>query len=169
MMKTAQKGFTLIELAIVIVIVAVLAAVAVPRFSNVTRTAQGAVAKDLLAQVTSAASIFTAEQQSSPQGFNQFVCNVAAGANLPAGCTLNLQPVGNPAAAACAVAAGNIVCNGGQGNRFPELGNVTIAFNQGPGTFTLNCAAPDGIAPPAGQVWNATACQFTGGVGGAGG
>lgn len=153
----ANKGFTLIELAIVIVIVAILAAVAVPRFSNVTRTAQGSVVQDMLAQVTSAASIYTAEQQRTPTAFTDYVSGGALANNH----TLTLQNVGNASAPACAIAANTITCGGGAaGTRFPDLGaTATINFNQGPGTFNLNCAAPAGAAP-AGQAWQPASCRY---------
>lgn len=153
----ANKGFTLIELAIVIVIVAILAAVAVPRFSNVTRTAQGSVVQDMMAQVTSAASIYTAEQQRTPTAFTDYVSGAALGNNQ----TLTLQNVGNASAAPCVIAANTITCSGGAaGTRFPDLGaTAVINFNQGPGTFSLNCAAPAGAAP-AGQAWQAASCRY---------
>jgi prepilin-type N-terminal cleavage/methylation domain-containing protein len=154
MIKKPTKGFTLIELAIVIVIVAILASVAVPRFTQVTASAQGAVAQDLLAQVTSAASIWTAENQANPNGFNQFV---NAGALQP-GQTLSLANVGNQSGAPCVVTGPTIVCPGGQGGRFSDLGNVTIAFNAGPGTFTLDCAPPALLQP--GRTWNRQACRY---------
>lgn len=160
MMKTAQKGFTLIELAIVIVIVAVLAAVAVPKFSNVTRSAQAAVAKDLMAQITSAASIYTAERQATPRLFSDFVTPNPIAANAQH--TLSLAQLGNAAAGpqSCTVGPTTITCtSGGANTRFPEIpaGGVIISLinPQGGiagGNLQLRCGTN-------GPDWNAATCS----------
>ncbi len=55
--KQVQKGFTLIELVVVIVILGILAAAAVPKFSSITSQAETAVAEGILGAVLSAAVI----------------------------------------------------------------------------------------------------------------
>lgn len=56
-MKTSQTGFTLIELVIVIVILGILAAFAVPRFADTSTDARKSTVKGLEGSVRSAAAL----------------------------------------------------------------------------------------------------------------
>lgn len=56
-MKTTQQGFTLIELVMVIVILGILAATAIPRFVNLSTEARGAAVSGLAGSISSAFAI----------------------------------------------------------------------------------------------------------------
>ena len=64
-MVRSQKGFTIIELVVVIVILGILAAVAFPKFQNLSTEAQQAVVNATGGAVKSAAIILFAKNQGS--------------------------------------------------------------------------------------------------------
>ncbi len=61
-LRTTQGGFTLIELVMIIVILGILAAVAIPKYQNLSTEAKEAAARSALGAMRSGVTIFYANQ-----------------------------------------------------------------------------------------------------------
>jgi general secretion pathway protein G len=68
-----ERGFTLLELLIVMTIIATLAAIAVPSYTNNVRGAKEAVLKDDLHVMRTAIDSYTVDQQKAPQSLDDLV------------------------------------------------------------------------------------------------
>ena len=78
---SSEKGITLIELLIVVVIVGILAAVAIPAYTNYLVRARRADAKTALEQVRASQEMFRAERGSYSTSLTQLVTSFGVSAN----------------------------------------------------------------------------------------
>lgn len=89
--RQAQRGFTLVELLIVVIILAILAAIIIPQFTAATDDATQSAYDTNIANIRSAVDLYRQQHQEYPGAA------VSTGAGCPAGSTNVVGAVGEPA------------------------------------------------------------------------
>jgi MSHA pilin protein MshA len=132
-MQKSQKGFTLIELVVVIVLLGILGVTALARFQNLALSARDATIQGIASEVTGGSSINYAAAITNLAGFTDTSDETTCAAIVPALLTGGLPALYTVATGggACVLAGDTFTCDIGH----PDVGTTTAAA-------TIICSGP---------------------------
>ena len=145
-MNFKQKGFTLVELVIVIAIIGILSAVALPRFANFNTEAKIAARQGVVASLNSAYAIV----------HSKYIASQISGAGtvpMDGGVNISVDATGYPD---FAVYNSNAMCNTLIGGLLGNAGSLNATF--GTPTSTPGCT----VSPQTGSWLSPVALDSTG-------
>lgn len=124
------KGFTLVELAVVIAIVVILAALGYSKLFNMAGSSEQAIISDFRQQLISGASTYTVRYGTIPNGFDEFVdsAQVIQGRHTISTYNFGTNALDSP----CQITPAVITCNG----TFSAYPAVEFRWNSG--DITIN-------------------------------
>lgn len=137
--KRQYKGFTLIELAIIIAIVGIMSAVAVTQFVDLTGNAEEALLSDYLQKLNTGVASFLAAKGYRPDAFTDFVATDASGLSVATGKNI-VGLTDQTGTALCTIAATTITCNNA------KLRTRTAVYTYSSGAITMVITTRTGAA-----------------------
>jgi prepilin-type N-terminal cleavage/methylation domain-containing protein len=146
-MKNNKKGFTLIELMIVVAIIGILAAIAIPKFADLINKSKEGATKGSLSSVRSALQVYYGDNEGWFPTDNLSTTLTANAKYINAIPVAKLPGTGLADSAAVATFSSSTVAGVFQGGGTPNVGgwayfNDSTASSQW-GTFVVNSTAQD--------------------------
>lgn len=113
MKRAVQAGFTLIELVVVIVILGILAAVAIPQFTDLAGEARTAVVNGTCGAAQSAAVLLYASNKAASNSatIQSFITTGGGVSVSVSACAVTVTPPGG-SATSCGAAIPSVLCSG---------------------------------------------------------